>query len=80
MKVVVISKANVLLTSLRVIQRPKNNIRNKESSKVFVPVFWDKNGILIVNYLEKVHPSRQSTTLHFYEYTDKLKQTLVSVC
>jgi hypothetical protein len=56
------------LGSVYTIQRPKNNPRNadsgsprskkfktqKSSSKVLVSVFWDKDGILLVDYLEKV--------------------------
>jgi hypothetical protein len=29
----------------------------KSSSKVFAPVIWDKNGILLVYYQERVQPS-----------------------
>jgi hypothetical protein len=48
------------------IQRPKNNLRNvtqwfpasekvqdKSSNMVLASVFWDKDGILLVDYLEK---------------------------
>jgi hypothetical protein len=40
----------------------KNLKTQKSSSKVSVFVFWNKDGILLADYLERVHPSLQSTT------------------
>jgi hypothetical protein len=61
------------------IQRCKNSARNgdsgllclknfktqKSSRKVFISVFWDRDGILLIDYLEKGATITQSTTLHF---------------
>jgi hypothetical protein len=37
----------------------------KSSSMVLASVFWDKNGILLVDYLEKGATITASTMLHF---------------
>jgi hypothetical protein len=49
----------------------------KSSSKVLAPVFWNTNGILLEDYLEK----RATITEKYYVVlTDKLKQQIVSRC
>jgi hypothetical protein len=71
------------------IQKPKNNPRNgdsgfpcpktfktqKSSSKEMASVFWDKNGILLVDHLKK---SATITAKYYVALLDKLKQQLVS--
>jgi hypothetical protein len=74
------------LGSIYMIQRPKNTPRNgdivvpcvktqKSSSKVLASVFWDKDGIFLVDYLGKV---ATITAEYYFALIDKLKQQLVS--
>jgi hypothetical protein len=66
------------------IQRQKNNPRNgdtvvprvqRTSSDMLASVFWDKDGILLVDYLEK---DATITAKYYVVLLDKLKQQLVS--
>jgi transposase len=73
------------------IQRPKNNPRNgdtvvphprtkksktqKSSSELLASVFWDRDGILLVDYLEK---DATITAKYCVALLNKLKQQLVS--
>jgi hypothetical protein len=55
--------------------RPKNFKTYNSSTKVLVSDFWDKDGILIVDYLEK---GETNTAEYYVELLDKLKQELLS--
>jgi hypothetical protein len=71
------------------IQRPKNNPRNensgspcpkkfkiqKSSSKVLASVFWDKDGIFLVDYLKK---GSTITAEYYIALLDNLKHQLIS--
>jgi hypothetical protein len=48
---------------------------HKSSSKVLVSVFWDKHGILLVDYLEKGAPT---TAKYYVALLDEMKQHLIS--
>jgi hypothetical protein len=75
------------LRSIYMIHGSKNNPRNhsgsvcpkfkaqKSSSKVLASVFWDKDGILLVDYLEK---GITIMTKHCIALNRKMKQQLVS--
>jgi hypothetical protein len=54
---------------------PKKFKTQKSSSKVLASVFWDKNGILLVDYLEKAAPIAAK---YYVALLGKLKQRLVS--
>jgi hypothetical protein len=56
---------------------PKNFKTQKSSSKVLASVYWDKDGILLVDYLEK---GATITEEYYVALLDKLKQQLVSKC
>jgi hypothetical protein len=70
------------------IQRPKNDPWNEDNgflcrkkfrtlkslSKVLSSVFWDKDGILLVDYLEK---GATTTAKYCIAFLDKLKQQVV---
>jgi hypothetical protein len=55
--------------------RPKKFKTQKSSSKVLASVFWDKDRILLVDYLEK---SATIMAEYYVALLDKLKQQLVS--
>jgi hypothetical protein len=55
--------------------RPKRFKTQKSSSKVLVSVFWDEDGILFVDYLEK---DATITAKNYVALLNKLKQQLVS--
>jgi hypothetical protein len=55
---------------------PKKFKTNKSSSKVLASVFWDKDRILPVGYLEK---GATITVKYCIALLDKLKQQLVSI-
>jgi hypothetical protein len=72
------------------IHRPKNNAKNgytvpspspkksethKSSSKVLASAFWNKDGILLVDNLEKGAPI---TAKHCVAFVNKLKQRMAS--
>jgi hypothetical protein len=43
----------------------------KTTSKTFTPVFWDRHGILLVDYIEK---GVTTTAKYYVALLDKLKQ------
>jgi hypothetical protein len=55
--------------------RPKKFKTQKSSSKVLESLFWNKDGILLVVYLEK---GATIMTKYYVALLDKLKQQLVS--
>jgi hypothetical protein len=55
--------------------RPKKFKTQKSSSKVLASVFWNKDGILLLDYLEK---DAAITAKYYIALLDKLKQQLVS--
>jgi hypothetical protein len=55
--------------------RPKKFKTQKSSSKVLASVFWDKDGILLVDYLEN---GAIITAEYYVALLDKLKQQVVS--
>lgn len=71
------------------IQKQKNNLRSgdsgspcpkkfrtqKSASKMRASVFWDKDGTLLVDYLEK---GATITATYYTSLLDKVKQTMVS--
>jgi hypothetical protein len=54
---------------------PKKFKAQNSSSKVLASVFWDKDGIFLVDYLEK---GENITAKYYVALLDKLKQQLVS--
>jgi hypothetical protein len=54
------------------LQHPKK-LKTHKSSKVLAAVFWDKDGILLVDYLEK---GSTSMAKYYVALLDKMKQQL----
>jgi hypothetical protein len=57
--------------------RPKNFKTQKSLSKVWASVFCNRDGILLIDYLEK---GETITTKYYVTFLDKLKQQLVTEC
>jgi hypothetical protein len=55
--------------------RPKKFKTQKSSSKLLASVFWDKDGILLVDYLETC---TTITSKYYIAFLDEMKQQLVS--
>jgi hypothetical protein len=54
---------------------PKKFKTQESSSKVLVSIFWDKDGILLADYLEK---DAAIMAKYYVALLDKLKQQLIS--
>jgi hypothetical protein len=54
-----------------VVPRVQRSLKWKSSIKVLAPVFWDKNAILLVDYMEK---GVTMTAKYYVALLDKLKQ------